>query len=201
MGICLLAMHEDRAATLRRDPQDRQRAPAARRCATATPDRPTALFTARDGKRILGPTQPEVGVARDEKLELLRRIPLFSGFDRKRIERLGMLAEEVDVPAGKVLMRQGEIGSDMMVIVRGSVAVERDGSRLNTLGPGDFFGEIALVDGGPRTATVTVEEPSTLLVLAHRDFHAMMDEFPEIAGQVMNALANRVRHLEPDAPH
>jgi len=140
-------------------------------------------------------------VARDEKLDLLQRIPIFSGFDRRRMERLGMLADEVHVPAGKVLMRQGDIGSDMMVVVRGSVAVERDGNRLNTLGSGDFFGEIALVDGGPRTATVTTEEPTTLLVITHRDFHSMMDEFPEVADQVMNALANRVRHLEPDAPH
>lgn len=140
-------------------------------------------------------------MARDEKLDLLRRIPLFSGFDRRRMERLGMLADEVDVPAGKVLMRQGESGSDMMIVVRGSVGVERGGKRLNTLGPGDFFGEIALVDGGPRTATITAEEPTTLLVISHRDFHSMMDEFPDVAAQVMNALANRVRHLEPDVPH
>ena len=140
-------------------------------------------------------------MARDEKLDLLHRIPLFSGFDRRRLERLGMLADEVDIPADKVLMRQGETGADMMVLVRGEVAVERDGKRINTLGPGDFFGEIALVDGGPRTATVTASEPSTLLVITHRDFHSMMDEFPEVAGQVMNALANRVRTLDPDTPH
>lgn len=140
-------------------------------------------------------------MARDEKLDLLHRIPLFNAFDQRRLERLGMLADEVDVQAGKVLMRQGDSGSDMMVIVSGGVSVERDGSRLNTLGPGDFFGEIALVDGGPRTATVTAEEPTRLLVITHRDFHSMMDEFPEVADQVMNALANRVRHLEPDVPH
>lgn len=140
-------------------------------------------------------------MARDEKLDLLHRIPLFSAFDGKKLQRLGMLADEVDVPAGKVLMRQGDSGSDMMVLVRGQVAVERDGERLNTLGPGDFFGEIALIDGGPRTATVTAEGPSSLLVISHRDFHSLMDEFPEVAQQVMNALANRVRHLEPDAAH
>jgi protein phosphatase len=140
-------------------------------------------------------------VARDEKLDLLHRIPLFSGFDRRRLERLGMLADEVDVTAGKVLMRQGETGADMMVLVRGGVSVERDGQRINTLGPGDFFGEIALVDGGPRTATVSAVEDSTLLVITHRDFHSMMDEFPEVAGQVMNALANRVRTLDPDTPN
>jgi CRP/FNR family transcriptional regulator, cyclic AMP receptor protein len=140
-------------------------------------------------------------VARDEKLDLLHRIPLFSGFDNRRLERLGMLADEVDVPAGKVLMRQGDSGTEMMVVVRGRVGVERDGERLNTLGPGDFFGEIALVDGGPRTATVTAEEPTTLLVIAHREFHALMDEFPDVAKQVLNALAARVRRLEPDAGH
>jgi CRP-like cAMP-binding protein len=140
-------------------------------------------------------------VARDEKLDLLHRIPLFSGFDNRRLERLGMLADGVDVPAGKVLMRQGDTGVDMMIIVSGSVSVERDGNRLNTLGPGDFFGEIALLDGGPRTATVTSEEPTRLLVITHRDFHSMMDEFPEVADQVLNALANRVRRLEPDVPH
>ena len=94
-------------------------------------------------------------MARDEKLDLLHRIPLFSGVDRHGLERLGMLSDEIDVPADKVLMRQGEIGSDMMVIVSGTVAIDRDGERVNTLGAGDFFGEIALVDGGPRTATVT----------------------------------------------
>jgi CRP/FNR family transcriptional regulator, cyclic AMP receptor protein len=140
-------------------------------------------------------------VARDEKLDLLHRIPLFSGVGRHGLERLGMLSDEIDVPAGKVLMRQGEIGSDMMVIVSGTVAIDRDGERVNTLGAGDFFGEIALVDDGPRTATVTVEEACRLLVITHRDFHAMMEEFPEVQSQVLNALARRVRRLEPEQPH
>jgi CRP-like cAMP-binding protein len=138
-------------------------------------------------------------VARDEKLDLLHRIPLFNSFGRTRIARLGALAEELDVPSGKVLMRQGEDGGDLMVVVRGRVAIERDGSRLNTLGPGDFFGEIALVAHGPRTATATTEEPTTLLVVNHRDFHSLMEEFPEVAVQVINTLAHRVRRLEPDA--
>jgi len=140
-------------------------------------------------------------VARDEKLELLHRIPLFAGLDKHKIERLGMLADEVDVQAGKVLIRQGESGEDMMILVSGQVGVERNGERLNTLGPGDFFGEIALIDGGPRTATVTTEAPSRVLVLTHRDFHSLMDEFPEVAGQVLATLAHRIRRLEPNAVH
>jgi CRP-like cAMP-binding protein len=150
-------------------------------------------------RRILRTPEEESAVARDEKLDLLHRIPLFNAFKGKRLERLGALADEVDVEAGKVLMHQGDSAADLMVIVRGSVAIERDGQRVNTLGPGDFFGEIALVAGGPRTATVTTDEPSTLLVITHRDFHALMDEFPDIAIQVLTTLAHRVRTHEPDS--
>jgi CRP-like cAMP-binding protein len=140
-------------------------------------------------------------VARDEKLDLLHSIPLFGRFDRKHLERLGMLTEEVDVPAGKVLIRQGELGDDLMVIVSGTVDVERDGVRVNTLRSGDFFGEIAVIDRGPRTATVTANTPSRLLVINHRDFNALMDEFPDVAAQVLVTLAHRLRTLDPSAVH
>jgi CRP-like cAMP-binding protein len=112
-----------------------------------------------------------------------------------------MLTEEVDVPAGKVLIRQGDAGDDLMVIVSGQVGVERDGARINQLGPGDFFGEIALIERGPRTATVTAEAPTRLLVVNHRDFHALMEEFPAVAAEVLVALAHRVRLLESSAVH
>ena len=140
-------------------------------------------------------------MARDEKLDLLQGIPLFAGLDRHHVERLGMLTEEVDVPAGKVLIRQGEYGDDMMVIVSGETSVDRDGARINQLGPGEFFGEIALVAGGPRTATITAQTPTRLLVLNRRDFHALMDEFPAVATKVLLTLAHRLRTLEPNAVH
>jgi protein phosphatase len=140
-------------------------------------------------------------VARDAKLDLLRQIPLFNGLDGRRIERIGQLADEVEVPDGRVLMRQGENGSEMMVIVRGQVGVERDGHRLNTLGPGDFFGEIALVEEGPRTATVTAEGPTSVLVVGHREFHALMDEFSDVSDHIMRVLAHRIRRLDPDSPN
>jgi CRP-like cAMP-binding protein len=140
-------------------------------------------------------------VARDEKLDMLHSIPLFDRFDRKNLERLGMLTDEVDVPAGKVLIRQGELGDDLMVIVSGTVTVERDGAKINSLKPGEFFGEIALIDRGPRTATVTADTPCRLLVINHRDFHALMDEFPDVAAEVLVALAHRLRSLDPAALH
>jgi len=140
-------------------------------------------------------------VARDEKLDLLHSIPLFDRLDRKHLERLGMLTEEVDVPAGKVLIRQGELGDEMMVIVSGTVTVERDGAQINALKHGDFFGEIALIDRGPRTATVTADTPCRLLVINHRDFHALLDEFPEVATEVLVTLAHRLRSLDTAALH
>ncbi len=138
-------------------------------------------------------------MAKDEKLELLRGIPLFAGLSGSAIERLGQLTEEVDLSAGRVLMRQGEPGREMFVMVRGRASVERDGTRLAELSDGDIIGEIALVDGGLRTATVTLTEDSRLLNLARHDFHTVMDEFPEVAIQVLTTLAQRVRHLDPDA--
>jgi CRP-like cAMP-binding protein len=137
----------------------------------------------------------------DTKLELLKRVPLFAGLGRKEIEEVGRLAEEIDVPAGRVLMREGQTGQEFFVIVNGSVKVERGGGRLATLGAGDFLGEIALIDDGPRTATATTETSSELLVLAHREFHSLMEQFPSVRTSVLQALASRVRNLEPDNPH
>ena len=134
----------------------------------------------------------------DGKLELLRRVPLLQGLGRREIEEVGQLVEEVDVREGKVLTRQGESGEEFFVIVDGSVAIERDGTRIRTLGPGDFFGEIALVDGGPRTATATAETASKVLVLAHREFHSLLGRHPKIQTVVLQSLAQRVRNVDPE---
>src|SRR5687768_9289108 len=108
---------------------------------------------------------------RDVKLDLLLTVPLFADLSRKDIESVGRLADTVDVPAGKVLMREGESGAEMFVIASGSVVVERGGREVVRLGKGDVVGEGALLSEGPRTATVTTAEPSTLFVLGHREFH------------------------------
>jgi CRP/FNR family cyclic AMP-dependent transcriptional regulator len=140
-------------------------------------------------------------MATDEKLELLKRVPLLSGLGRREIEEVGRLAEEIDLPAGRTLMREGDTGREFFVLVSGDVAIERNGTKIRSMAPGDFFGEIALLDGGPRTATVTADERTRLLVLTRREFHTMMEEFPEVAAEVLNALAHRIRRLEPDQPH
>ena len=138
---------------------------------------------------------------RDEKLDLLKSIPLFAGFGGRELRRLGALADVIDWPAGRVLMRQGERGAEMFVIVSGRAEVTRGGNVIGEATDGDILGEIALVDEGPRSATVTLTEPSRLLVVGHREFHALMDEMPTVRVQVLESLARRVRHLEPDVPH
>jgi CRP-like cAMP-binding protein len=140
-------------------------------------------------------------VARDDKLEKLRRVPLFAGLGKGELERLGMLTDEVDLPAGRVLMRQGDRGEELFVLMRGAARVERDGRELVALQADDFFGEIALVDGGPRTATVTLTEDSALLVVGRRQFQQLLEEFPHVRLQVLEALARRVRSAETDAAH
>ena len=114
------------------------------------------------------PRTEGVTVARDEKIDLLRTVPLFAGLDDHEIERVSTLADIIDLPADRLLMTQGQHGWEMFILVSGSARVERDGKALGDRGPGEVLGEIALLDGGPRTATVRLSEPSRLLVLARR---------------------------------
>ena len=96
-------------------------------------------------------------------------------------------------------MREGDQGREFFVLVSGNIGIDRGGTRVRTLEAGDFFGEIALLDEGPRTATATADGPATLLVLGHREFHSLMDQFPAIRTCVLEALASRIRNLEPEA--
>ena len=140
-------------------------------------------------------------MARDEKIDLLRTVPLFAGLDERELERISTLADIVDLPAERPLMTQGQQGWEMFIVVSGSARIERDGQSLGERGPGEVLGEIALLDGGPRTATVTLSQPSRLLVVARREFQALMDEFPQIRLRVLEAVAHRLRSLDPDGIH
>ena len=133
------------------------------------------------------------------KRDLLRRVPLFAGLGDNDLAEVERLADEIDVTAGTVLTRQGSTGQEFFVIVEGRVRVDRDGRTLATLGPTEFVGEIALLDDKPRTATVTVEEPSRLLVIGHREFNSLIDMNRDVRLRVLEALAARIRHAEPDA--
>ena len=128
-----------------------------------------------------------------QKTDLLRRVPLFAGCASGQLESIGQLADEVDVAAGTTLMTEGHSAGEFFVIVDGSVRVDKGGKTIKTLGPGEFLGEIALVDGGPRTATATTETASRLLVVGHREFHSLMEAHPAISISILEALAKRVR--------
>jgi len=140
-------------------------------------------------------------MAADTKGEMLRAVPLFAALGNREIESIERLADTVDVQAGYVLMRQGETGREMFVIASGSIAVERNGREIARLGPGDVVGEIALLSEGPRTATVTTLEPSTVFVLAHREFHTLMEDSPEVRRCVFEEFARRIRDLDADRAH
>lgn len=137
----------------------------------------------------------------DPKLELIAAVPLFGGFNRREIEALGRLMDEVDVKAGRVLMREGAVGREFFIVVSGNVRVERNGRKVNELGPGDFLGEIALIDHGPRTATATAADACRLLVLDIGGFRTLVSKYPTVQGKIMKALAERLREAQPRAVH
>jgi CRP/FNR family cyclic AMP-dependent transcriptional regulator len=137
----------------------------------------------------------------DEKLELLRRTPLLAGLSKHDIEEVGRLADEVDVRAGKVLLSEGDPGREFFVIVEGQIDITRGGRHVRTMGAGEFLGDIALVVERPRTATATALTDSRLLVVGHREFHSLMDQFPSIRLSVLESIALRLRDLTPDDPH
>ncbi|MEP6640213.1 MAG: cyclic nucleotide-binding domain-containing protein [Chloroflexota bacterium] len=137
----------------------------------------------------------------DTKLELLRHVPLFAGCGKDSLRLIERLADEVDVPDGYVLMRQGDGAQEFFLIVDGRVRIEQNGQRIASLGPGEFLGEIGLIDEGQRTASAVTEGPAKLLVITHQGFHSLLDLSPAIHLEVMKALAARVRQLDPNAPN
>jgi CRP-like cAMP-binding protein len=132
------------------------------------------------------------------KVQALRRAPLFEGLDKKTLELLAQVAEDVEVAAGKTLCREGDVAREFFVIVDGEVEVTRGGERLTTLGAGDFFGEIALVEHAQRTATVTATTPLRFFVLTSQGFWGIVETSLEVQAQVMRTLAKRLHRAEPD---
>lgn len=135
-------------------------------------------------------------MASDSKQDLLHRVPLFERLGRRELERLAQLADQIDSPGGRVLMRQGDRGAEMFIISEGRVRIDKDGASVAELGSGDWFGEMALLSEGDRTATATTVEPSRLFVVAHREFHELMDEMPSVRTAVFQCVAERLAKSE-----
>jgi CRP/FNR family cyclic AMP-dependent transcriptional regulator len=129
--------------------------------------------------------------AMDEKLELLRSVPLFGDLDQRSLEAIGVLAHRLQLPAGHVLMREGEPGTTFYVIADGTLRVERAGAAVRSMTAGGFLGEIALLEHGPRTATATCVTDCRLLAIEHHQFDRLMQAFPHLHRRVEAAVARR----------
>jgi CRP-like cAMP-binding protein len=136
--------------------------------------------------------------SQDTKVQALKGVPLFEGFSHKELVQLERVCEDVQVDPGKVLCKEGQFGHEFFVLVDGKVQVTRKGRRVATLSGGDFVGEIALITELPRTATVTAETPARLFVLTRREFHAVLDQNPNVERKVLRALARRLAETSSD---
>jgi CRP/FNR family transcriptional regulator, cyclic AMP receptor protein len=129
---------------------------------------------------------------KNAKVELIKRVPLFAHCSKKELGLIARIADEIDLPEGKTLMREGDRGREFFVLVEGSAEVRRGKRKVSTLGGGDFFGEIALVSQRPRTATVTTTSPARTLVVTEQSFRSLLDGAPDVQRKVLQALADRV---------
>jgi CRP/FNR family cyclic AMP-dependent transcriptional regulator len=134
------------------------------------------------------------------KQELIGNVRLFSACSKRELARIASLVDEVDAPKGKVIVRQGDPGRECFVIADGRARATIRGKRSAVLGPGSFFGEMSLLDQGPRSATVTAETDMRLLVLGSREFSSVVNEVPTVAVRMMRGLAERLRSAERSQP-
>ena len=135
----------------------------------------------------------------EDRQGLLERVPLFSGVSAAGIEELGGIADDMDVPAGTVLTHEGYREGFFFIVVTGSVRIERGGRTIAMIGPGDFLGEIALLDGGPRTATAIADTPCHLLSMTYQMFHELLDASPDIRTAILEAVGRRLRAQDDDS--
>jgi CRP/FNR family transcriptional regulator, cyclic AMP receptor protein len=137
----------------------------------------------------------------DRRSELLASCPLFKGIDGDGLAALAERATSVDFPTGHVIARQGEIGTGFFVIIDGTVRVVRDGEVVARLGPGEFFGELSVLDRMPRNATVAAETATTCLALASWDFEKVLLAQPALTLAILRGVARRLREVTESARH
>ncbi|MFL5679117.1 MAG: cyclic nucleotide-binding domain-containing protein [Chloroflexota bacterium] len=140
-------------------------------------------------------------LTRDRRSELIAGCPLFRGLDPRHVATVADVATEVEFPAGRVIARQGEVGTGFFIVVDGRVRVVRDAQTLAELGPGEFFGELSVLDRQPRVAQVVAEEPTTCLALASWDFERVLLEQPALTLAILRELAGRLRSVTEHQHH
>jgi CRP/FNR family transcriptional regulator, cyclic AMP receptor protein len=135
-------------------------------------------------------------MAQDDKMERLQSVPMLEECTGRQLREVARITDVVEVPAGTVLTRAGDPGEEFFLIVDGSARVEVPGGNQGRLAPGAFFGEMSLLDGGPRSATVVAETPIRLLVIKRRNFATLLKAAPALTAKILATLSKRVRQLE-----
>lgn len=129
----------------------------------------------------------------DPKLTMLGEVPILAGLNRRHLERVGQLCTRLDVDAGTVLCREGRSGHEFFIVIEGEASVSAEGAEVATVGPGGFFGELALLGGGPRTATVTATTPMSVFVLSGSEFALLLKDEPTVAVAMLPSIGARIR--------
>lgn len=132
----------------------------------------------------------------DSFVQHLAQVPLFAACSQKDLKLVAKRSEDISVPAGKVLVSEGDTGTEFFVILGGTTKVSRHGEEIAQLGPGAFFGDLALLDRAPRNAAVVAETDVELAVLGQREFSALIDEVPGFAHKLLAGLARRLRESD-----
>jgi CRP-like cAMP-binding protein len=135
-------------------------------------------------------------IGQDERMRRLEEVPLFAGCTRRQLRAVAAIAKVVELPAGTVLTRTGEPGDAFFVMMDGSATVEVSARKRSRLAPGAFFGEMSLLDGEPRSATVRAETEVRLLVIPRVNFQTLLREVPDLTHRILVTLTRRLRHLE-----
>ncbi len=154
------------------------------------------LFDANERRQ---PVDSGPGVTRGDRIERLKEVPFFAGCSQRQIRSVARIAEVFEVPAGTVLARAGEPGDEFFLLIDGTARAEVSPDRRVSLRPGEFFGEMSLLDGGPRSATVSAETPLRLLMINRRHFSALLKEVPGLTQTLLTTLSRRVRQAEERA--
>ena len=159
---------------------------------------PDALLRER---RPIGGRRPEVSAARTkrESVVALKGVPLFSDLPKRALQRLAREADELSFEPGEQLVEEGRLGETLFVVIQGKAKITRRGRRVGSVVPGDFFGELSTIDGGPRTATVVAETPMRVLRLFRSTLRKLLQDEPELSIKILDGIVRRIRQVERGA--
>lgn len=136
---------------------------------------------------------------RPDRFATIRTLPIFAGCTSAELDEIDRLSDEVHVQAGRTIISQGDLGQEFALIVSGEAQVIKDGTVVATIGPGTYFGEVALLDSVPRTASVVAATDMVLEVLDRRGFNTLLDDLPQLSRSLLTGMAHRLSEIEDEA--